>query len=173
MHELQYLWLLSGVYFCRGVWRLRNMVTVYTAATRPTLSYLTSIWRSKLWVSLRNGLKEKKMIRGTLKKHSIFKEIDQIGGREVNPIWKNWKEMIFWQIILKYSTFYPMSIFSNFQYKTLRDFLCFQIALTRSIFELETYFLNRSEFRQKLIGYVISELRPAKMLIVPAKLVEF
>ena len=36
-------------------------------------------------------------IRGTLKKNSIFKDIVQIGGREVNPISKNWKEMIFWQ----------------------------------------------------------------------------
>ena len=41
------------------------------------------------------------------------------------------------------------------------DFPFFQIALTRSIFELEkcTFFSNRSKFRQKLIGNVISELR--------------
>ena len=31
------------------------------------------------------------------KKHSTFKDIVQIGGREVNPISKNWKKMIFWQ----------------------------------------------------------------------------
>ena len=40
-------------------------------------------------------------------------------------------------------------LFPFFQYKAFRDFLCFLIALTRSIFELEkcTFFLNRSEFR--------------------------
>ena len=59
--------------------------------------------------------------------------------------------------------------FMDFQYKTFIDFLCFQIALTQSIFELEkcSFFLNRSEFRQKLIG------SDAKKRIVPAKLVEF
>ena len=31
------------------------------------------------------------------KKTSIFKDIVQMGGREVNPISKNWKEMNFWQ----------------------------------------------------------------------------
>ena len=31
------------------------------------------------------------------KKNSIFKDIVQIGGREVNPISKKWKEMIFCQ----------------------------------------------------------------------------
>ena len=31
------------------------------------------------------------------KKHSKFKDIVQIGGREVNPISKKWKEMNFWQ----------------------------------------------------------------------------
>ena len=52
-------------------------------------------------------------------------------------------------------------IFKDFQYKTFRNFLCFQIALTQSIFEIEkcSFFLNRSELCQKLIGYVISELR--------------
>ena len=35
--------------------------------------------------------------RGAVQKNSIFKEIVQIGGREVTPISKNWKEMIFWQ----------------------------------------------------------------------------
>ena len=37
------------------------------------------------------------LLRGNLKKTSIFKDIVQIGGREVNPISKNWKELIFWQ----------------------------------------------------------------------------
>ena len=38
------------------------------------------------------------LIRGAVqKKNSIFKDIVQIGGREVNPISKNKKEMIFWQ----------------------------------------------------------------------------
>ena len=37
-----------------------------------------------------------KLVSGTLKKtHSIFKDIVQIRGREVNPLSKNWKEMIF------------------------------------------------------------------------------
>ena len=31
------------------------------------------------------------------KKNSIFKDIVQKGGREVNPISKKWKEMNFWQ----------------------------------------------------------------------------
>merc|ERR1711954_130206 len=50
--------------------------------------------------------------------------------------------------------------FKDFHYKTFRDFLCFLITLTRSIFELEKYsfFLNKSEFRQKLIGNVIRVL---------------
>ena len=52
--------------------------------------------------------------------------------------------------------------FKDFQYKTFRDFLCFQIALTRLIFRKMFFFLNRSEFRQKLIGYVFSELRRQK-----------
>ena len=36
---------------------------------------------------------------GAVKKktHSIFKDIAQIGGREVNAISKSWKKMIFWQ----------------------------------------------------------------------------
>ena len=44
--------------------------------------------------------------------------------------------------------FKPYVLFlKDFQYKTFRDFLCFQIVLTRSIFELEKcFFLNRSEF---------------------------
>ena len=42
--------------------------------------------------------KTKKLLRGDVqKKNSIFKDIVQIGGGEVNPISKNWKEMIFWQ----------------------------------------------------------------------------
>ena len=53
------------------------MVTVYTAATRPTLSYL-----KVQVVSLSKERFEKKMIKGTLKKHSIFKDIIQI---EVDP----------------------------------------------------------------------------------------
>ena len=37
-------------------------------------------------------------IRGAVKKNnSIFKDIVQIGGREVNPISKKSKEIIFWQ----------------------------------------------------------------------------
>ena len=37
-------------------------------------------------------------VRGAVKKPpSIFKDIVQIGGREVNPISKKSKEMIFWQ----------------------------------------------------------------------------
>ena len=37
--------------------------------------------------------------------------------------------------------------FKDFQYTTFRDFLCFQITLTQSIFELEkcSFFLNRSQ----------------------------
>ena len=44
--------------------------------------------------------------------------------------------------------------------------LCSQIAPTGSIFELEkcSFFLNRSEFCQKLIGYVYSELICARPL---------
>ena len=52
----------------------------------------------------RNEFKEsveadrKKYIRGDVqKKPSIFTDIVQIGGGEVNPISKYWKEMIFWQ----------------------------------------------------------------------------
>ena len=42
------------------------------------------------------------------------------------------------QLILKYSSFHPVSIFfKDFYYKTLKDFLYFQIALTQSIFKLE------------------------------------
>ena len=38
------------------------------------------------------------LLRGAVqKKPSIFKDIVQIGGGEVTPISKNWKEMIFWQ----------------------------------------------------------------------------
>ena len=37
-------------------------------------------------------------IRGDFKKkYSIFKDSAQIGGGEVNPMSKNWKEMNFWQ----------------------------------------------------------------------------
>ena len=36
-------------------------------------------------------------VRGHLQKNSIFKDIVQIGGREVIPISKNLKEMIIWQ----------------------------------------------------------------------------
>ena len=66
--------------------------------------------------------------------------------------WHNWWGKI-WVWILP-------SISMDFQYKTFKDFFCLQIALTRSIFELEkcSFFSNRSEFRQKLIGNVISEL---------------
>ena len=53
-----------------------------------------------------------------------------------------------------------VQLYMEFQYKTVRDFLRFQIALTRSIFELEKcfFFLNRSESRQKLIGTIIMVL---------------
>ena len=45
-----------------------------------------------------NFLGYTKSIRGDLQKNpSIFKDIVQKGGREVNPISKNWKEMNFWQ----------------------------------------------------------------------------
>ena len=37
-------------------------------------------------------------------------------------------------------------LFKDFQYKTFRDFLCFQIAVTRSIFELEKFFLTGQNF---------------------------
>ena len=36
-------------------------------------------------------------LRGDVKKNSIFKDIVQIGGGEVNPMSKIWKEMNFWQ----------------------------------------------------------------------------
>ena len=36
-------------------------------------------------------------LRGAVKKHSIFKDIVQIGGGEVNPISKKLKELIFRQ----------------------------------------------------------------------------
>ena len=47
------------------------------------------------------------------------------------------------QLILKYSSFYPVYIFffKDFQSKTFIAFLCFPIALTRSIFELEKCYL--------------------------------
>ena len=35
------------------------------------------------------------IIVGDVKKNSIFTDIVQIGGGEVKPISKNWKEMIF------------------------------------------------------------------------------
>ena len=39
-----------------------------------------------------------KIIRGNVQeKHSMFKDIVQIGGSGVNPILKIWKYMIFWQ----------------------------------------------------------------------------
>ena len=49
-------------------------------------------------------------------------------------------------------------VFERFYLKNLRDFLW--NALTLSIFELEkrSFFLNRSEFRQKLIGAIIRVL---------------
>ena len=48
-----------------------------------------------------------------------------------------------WQNIYQFNheifEFLPfVHFFKDFQYKTLRDFLCFQIALTRSIFEPES-----------------------------------
>ena len=66
-----------------------------------------------------------------------------------------------------------MSIFKDFKYKTLRDFLCFQIALSWSIFELEKCsFFNRSNYaRNWLFSYLWAIV--VKMRIVPAKLVEF
>ena len=47
--------------------------------------------------------------------------------------------------------------------KGAKYFLCFPITLTLSIFELEkNFFQNRSEFHQKLIGNVFSELQRQK-----------
>ena len=43
-------------------------------------------------------------------------------------------------IDLKNPEIYPIPyvhVFKDFQYKTFRDFFCFQLALTRPIFELE------------------------------------
>ena len=50
----------------------------------------------------------------------------------------------------------------DFQRKTFRDFLCFQIALTQSIFELErcSFFLNRSQFcHNRLIQSSVTKWR--------------
>ena len=49
----------------------------------------------------------------------------------------------------------------------LKDFFHLQIALTRSIFELEkfSFFSNRSEIRNNLIGIVISELHRQKRVL--------
>ena len=59
-----------------------------------------------------------------------------------------------------------VNFLKDFQYKTISDFLYFQIALTRNILARKMFFfLNRSEFRQKLIGYVISELRRQKCVL--------
>ena len=59
--------------------------------------------------------------------------------------------------------------------ENFRDLLKKKNALTRSIFKLEKcpFFLNRSEFRNKLIGNDISEIPLQKMRIVLAKPVEF
>ena len=73
------------------------------------------------------------------------------------------------ELILKILSKLKTNNFSFILRSFQRDFQCkivncFQIALTWSIFELEkcSFFLNRSEFRQKLIGYVITELRRQK-----------
>ena len=83
------------------------------------------------------------------------------------PPWQTKKNLILSQLMRKKIDFEPcLYFFMDFQYKTLKDFFCLQIALTRSIFELEkcSFFSNRSEFRQKLIGNVISELRRQKCI---------
>ena len=46
----------------------------------------------------------------------------------------------------------------DFQYKTFRDFLCFQIALTRSVFEVETCSIFKQVKISQEIGYVIIKL---------------
>ena len=51
-----------------------------------------------LWHICQAQLQLQLQLRGNVKKkHSIFKDIVQIGGRDVNPISRKWKEMIFWQ----------------------------------------------------------------------------
>ena len=70
------------------------------------------------------------------------------------------KDQILTQLMRKKSSLYTVFNF----FKTFKDFLCLQNALTLSIFELEkcSSFSNRSEFCRKLIGNVISELRRQK-----------
>ena len=60
-------------------------------------------------------------LRGNLQKNSICKDIVQIGGREVNPISKNWKEIIFWH---KQSSVLQDKFFrKNFGYQT-KNIMC-------------------------------------------------
>ena len=65
--------------------------------------------------------------------------------------------------------------FKDFQYKTFRDFLCFQIALTWSMFELEkcSFFFKQVRISPEIDWLCYPWATPAKMRIVPAKLVEF
>ena len=65
-------------------------------------------------------------------------------------------------------------IFKDSQYKTFRDILCFQIFLTRSIFELEKcVFLKQVRILTEIDWLCYQQATPPKMRIVPAKLVEF
>ena len=76
------------------------MIAAITQGWSPSSTYqqlLTQVW-------VPNNISKCRMeplklsIRGDVKKkNSIFKDIVQIGGGEVNPMSKIWKEMNFWQ----------------------------------------------------------------------------
>ena len=55
--------------------------------------------------------------------------------------------------------------FKDFQYKTFRHFLCFQIALAMSIFEVEKCsFFKQVRFSPEIDSFIISELRRQKCI---------
>jgi len=68
-----------------------------------TKNFLYNYWigqdNHSIWNVTDDYTKRKRYFRGTAKKNknSKFKDIVQIGGREVNPISKNWKEINLWQ----------------------------------------------------------------------------
>ena len=85
-----------------------------------------------------------------------YNQISNKNGLDIGPIYPK---------IFKFLPY--VNCFKDLHFQIFRDFLWFQIALTRLIFELEklSLFLNRSECCQKLIGYVIGELHRQKYIL--------
>ena len=103
--------------------------------------------------------------RYTVPESNKFIKMDKSMSKILTKLQSNKKGLNFYPINPQIFEFLPyVHLFKDFLFKTFKDFICFQIALTRSIVELGkcSFFSNRSEFRQTLIGYVISELRRQK-----------